>query len=106
MQTKIIIVGDREYGDIDTAKKLYRREREREYISRKKLQVHSSYIQYSLKKPKSMTFNIDPSSMKNLRSKLIWCYTKVIVDFNEYINIKVIVEFYFNVDVWFNKSSM
>ena len=39
MQTKIIIVGDREYGDIDTAKKLYRRERERErereYISRK-----------------------------------------------------------------------
>ena len=81
------------------------RERERVYFQ-KNLQVHSSYIQYSLKKPKSMTFNIDPSSMKNLRSKLIWCYTKVIVDFNEYINIKVIVEFYFNVDVWFNKSSM
>ena len=53
-----------------------------------------------------MTFNIDPSSMKNLRSKLIWCYRKVIVDFNAYIDIKVIVEFYFNVDVWFNKSSM
>ena len=59
MQTKIIIVGDREYGDIDTAKKLYRRERERVYFQ-KNLQVHSSYIQYSLKKPKSMTFNIDP----------------------------------------------